>query len=108
MRFKKKPNLYYKIAIPVYVVSIIVFGVLSHVLNGAVTEVISPLNLRIYRDTALIMFLVQSVLIIVPALRGIGFDVKKFNFKKDIYLTKYVLLYILFVLTFIITIYAVK
>lgn len=30
------------------------------------------------------------------------------RFKKDINLTKYVLLYILFVLTFIITIYAVK
>ncbi len=84
MRFKKKPNLYYKIAMPVYIFSFAVFIFMSHVLNGAIAELISPLNLRIYRDVTQILFLVQAVLLIVPILRGIGFDVKKFNFKKDI------------------------
>ena len=84
MRFKKKPNLYYKIAIPTYIISFIVFIVSSHTLSQATTEVISPLNTRIYRDISLIMYIVQLILLIVPVLRGIGFDVKKFNFKKDI------------------------
>ena len=84
MRIKKKPNLYYKITIPVYIIILTIFIVLSNALNSAITEVISPLNLLIYSDTALITFLVQSTFLVVPILRGIGFDVKKFNFKKDI------------------------
>ena len=84
MRFKKKPNLYYLITAITYIISFVIFFVSASLLRKAVTEIISPLNLRIYRDMTYIIFIVQSILLIIPILRGIGFDVKKFNFKKDI------------------------
>lgn len=84
MRFKKKPRLYYLLTPILYLIIFIVMLVTSSILKSAQFDVISPITSRAIRDILLIFTGLQFVFIVFSLLRAIGFDVKKFNFKKDI------------------------
>ena len=84
MKYKKKPSLYYILSVCVY--SILLFLLLfasSFIYN---LQFSTP-DLRItklIRDIFLLIFGVQVALPIVSFVRAIGFDFKKFDFRKDI------------------------
>ena len=84
MRFKKKPRMYYLLTPLLYIIVFIITVVAGSILETATTDVISPIVTRAIRDVLLIFTAFQFVFIIFSLLRAIGFDVKKFNFKKDI------------------------
>ena len=84
MRYKKKPKLLYPILIIIYIA---VTVVINMAYNGLDTIYISALSLktqRLYRDLLRIIIVFQYISIVFTTIRGLGFDIKKFNFKEDI------------------------
>jgi len=84
MKFKDKPRLYY-IFTPIAYFGVLIFiFVCNSILKDAQYNVINPITTRAMRDVILIFIGIQIIFTIFSALRGIGFDVKKFNFRQDI------------------------
>lgn len=84
MRNKKKPNSYY-LALGVYslIIFISVIVAQSTIYNLASVSLDQKLS-RAYNDIYFILYLPYFFFIVFSIIRGIGFDVKKFNFKKDL------------------------
>ena len=53
-------------------------------MNGFSSATIDQKTIRLYTDIQLITMLFQYYIIAVMLIRGLGFDIKKFNFSKDI------------------------
>lgn len=84
MRYKKKPKLLYLILIILYIAVAIIINIAY---NGLDNIYISSLDLktqRLYRDLLRIIIVFQYISIVFTTIRGLGFDIKKFNFKEDI------------------------
>ena len=62
-----------------FVAYIVYFGFLTVIENNVIDERV----LRTYRDIILILNLPQYFFIIMTFIRAVGFDIKKFDFKKD-------------------------
>lgn len=84
LKYKNKPKNIYIFAIAIYIIigifMFVVFGFLSTLPN----EVINQKSIRLYRDILLITLVIQYIFIIIMLIRGLGFDIKKFNFNKDL------------------------
>ena len=84
MNKKEKPVLFYGLNI-LLVISTLVFLTYSRVIVYRLqSELVSVQILRALRDIGNILFMVQAVFLIVTFVRAIGFDIKKFNFSKDL------------------------
>ena len=84
MNKKEKPVLFYGLNI-LLVISTLVFLTYSRVIVYRLqSELVSVQVLRALRDIGNILFMVQAVFLIVTFIRAIGFDIKKFNFSKDL------------------------
>ena len=84
MKYKDKPRLYYIILI---IVSILCTGVYTYLylnIRSLETTTVSARIIRLYRDIARSNFYVLFVMCIPTLIRGLGFDIKKFNFSKDL------------------------
>ena len=84
MRHKKKPRMLYIILI---LFSFVVALVIQYSYQGLETIYISVLDtksLRLYQDLLRILSLFQYFAIAVVLVRGLGFDIKKFNFVQDL------------------------
>lgn len=84
MRYKKKPRVLYLVLIGFYVV---VAWMIQYSYQGLDTIYISILDaksLRLYQDLLRILILFQYLSIGVVLVRGLGFDIKKFNFVHDL------------------------
>lgn len=84
MRYKKKPRALYLILIAF---SLVVAGMIQYSYKGLDTIYISVLDLkslRLYQDLLKILVLFQYLSIAVVLVRGLGFDIKKFNFVQDL------------------------
>lgn len=84
MRYKKKPKLLYIILIILYLIVAVVIN-MSH--KGLHTIYIATLDIktqRLYRDILQIILVFQYISIGFTLVRGLGFDIKKFNFKEDL------------------------
>lgn len=84
MRFKNKPRLYYIFTPIMYIGVLVLFFTCNSILKNAQYDVINPVTTRAIRDIILIFMGLQIIFTIFSSLRGIGFDVKKFNFRQDI------------------------
>ena len=83
-KYKDKPRKIYVLYIFVYIlVGVYVFLLFSY-FSGLPNEIIDQKTIRAYRDIMLIILGFQYLIIIIILLRGFGFDIKKFNFTKDI------------------------
>ena len=84
MKNKEKPTKFY-IAVMLYYIVLFIFLIIY---NGVLTtlEEVSMTNqaLRAYSDISLLLPLGQYYFIVIALLRGIGFNIKQFNFSKDI------------------------
>jgi hypothetical protein len=84
MRQKKKPRLLYLVIIGFYLGLIIFFFQIYNTLGVIEISTISPQSLRIIRDISSVICYVQYVLILLIAVRAVGFNIKKFNFGEDL------------------------
>jgi len=84
MRYKKKPKLFYIILIIVSVISIVLFIYLYNNIKMLETSVVSGRQIRLLRDISRFNFWILFITCIPVIIRGLGFDIKKFNFSSDL------------------------
>ena len=81
---KKKPTKLYLITIIYYIIFFIVILIAVKLINGLSEGFWSTSSARQYRDISLMVYYSQILILIIMGIRTFGFDIKKFNFKKDI------------------------
>lgn len=84
MKYKDKPKKLYLFSIIGYIVVIALFIFLFSYLRTFSSSIIEQKTLRLYRDISLMGLIFQYIIIVIMLIRGLGFDIKKFNFSKDI------------------------
>lgn len=82
-KYKDKPRNMYFISILGYLLIGIYTFLLFSYLTGLPYDVIDQKVIRSYRDITLITLGFQYLIIVIMFIRGLGFDIKKFNFSKD-------------------------
>ena len=81
---KEKPSIYY-LLMAIYYILILFLTIHAYSLIGALaTSTISTKSTRAYRDIYQIFLIPNFYFIIWNLIRSIGFDIKKFNFSKDL------------------------
>ena len=84
LKIKNKPVKTYIFSILYYFILLIFIIIAAFLLNGLENALWSVSLSRLYRDIALMVYYPQFIIIIILAIRAIGFNVKKFNFKNDL------------------------
>jgi len=85
MRYKKKPKLFYIIIGIISIVSGILFVYLHNNIKILEISVVSSRQVRLLRDISNINFWILLITCIPVLIRGLGFDIKKFNFSSDLH-----------------------
>lgn len=83
MRQKKKDTKFYLFLMLYYIVLFVLISFCYSILNQIEEATLTAQTVRVYRDIAIIVYLPQFFFLGYSVLRGIGFDVKKFNFDED-------------------------
>lgn len=81
---KKKPFVFYIITIASAILILVFYYVTRGIVSELEVRLIDVRTLRLVRDVVTIVFIVQILSVVIILFRAIGFDVKKFNFKKDL------------------------
>lgn len=81
---KDKPVKYYLINIIYYIVLIVGLVFVNMQFENISFNKTDVLMLNITRDILLVLFLVQIPLLLVSLVRTVGFNIKKFNFQRDL------------------------
>lgn len=84
LKWKDKKRTLYIFICCFYLILFVAFIIYFGFLNVIESNVIDERALRTYRDVVLILNLPQYFFVIMTFIRAIGFDIKKFDFKKDI------------------------
>lgn len=84
MRYKKKPKAFYIYLIIMSIITIVVYSYLYLNIKNLEIIAVSAKQIRLYRDIARIFFYTLVVTCIPILIRGLGFDIKKFNFSSDL------------------------
>lgn len=84
-RYKDKPRKIYIFSILGYIATGIFMILLFSYFTSLPNIIIDQKVIRAYRDIMLITLGFQYLIIIIMLVRGFGFDIKKFNFTKDIH-----------------------
>lgn len=83
-KYKDKPRNLYLFSIIGYVIVAIFMFILFGYFSELPSIVIDQKVIRGYRDIMMITLGFQYLIIVIMFIRGLGFDIKKFNFGKDI------------------------
>lgn len=84
MRYKDKPRLFYVVLI---IISILCTGIYTYLyisIKSLETTIESTRVIRLYRDMSRLNLYVLFITCVPLLIRGLGFDIKKFNFTKDL------------------------
>lgn len=84
LKYKDKPRRIYIVSIVGYLIIGIILFITFIYLREFNNNLIDQKTIRLYRDILFIGSLFQYYIIIVMIIRGLGFDIKKFNFSKDV------------------------
>ena len=84
MIFKKKKIKLYIYNILTYIAVIIIYVVTSNVLSKLEIELVDVRTLKVVQDLLTTIFFIQIVSFFMLGMRATGFNVKKFDFKKDL------------------------
>ena len=84
MRKKDKPIKYYVVLIMYYICLVAGLLFASRQLNNIGLNKINVMVLRICRDILLVLFLAQIPFVLNSLVRAVGFNIKKFNFQRDL------------------------
>lgn len=83
LKFKDKPRRIYIFTIVGYIIIGIFMYVLFVYMQGFSSTTIDQKVIRLYADIFLITLFFQYYIIVVMFIRGLGFDIKKFDFNRD-------------------------
>ena len=83
LKYKDKPRRIYLFTIVGYIIIAAFITALFGYMQGFSNNVIDAKTIRMYRDILLVVQLFEYLVIIFMLIRGLGFDIKKFNFSKD-------------------------
>lgn len=81
---KEKPTKLYNICIVYYIALFIVITACFSFFNAVEADTLDDIFARFIRDIGFIVYFSQYVLVILTFIRGIGFNIKQFNFKSDL------------------------
>lgn len=81
---KEKPTKFYNITIFYYLGLFVLISFCFSIFNKIEADLISSVAIRIIRDCAYIVHYSQYIFVAFIIVRGIGFDIKKFDFKSDL------------------------
>lgn len=84
MRWKKKSRTFYISIIIYYLVLFFAYLVYFNLFASILNKSLDIKTVRVYRDIMALLYFPQYFFIIYSLIRGIGFDIKKFDFKKDL------------------------
>ena len=84
MRKKEKSTKFYFFVITFSIILLIMMGITHSILSGMEIETMEATTARAYRDISYIFYLPQFFFAAFTIFRGVGFDLKKFNFELDI------------------------
>ena len=84
LKKKNKPILFYIITIIVYVAIFIGFTYNRSIINTLEMQSLDRKTIGLARDITRFMLIAQGILLIPYIIRTLGFDIKKFDFKKDL------------------------
>ena len=84
MTVKEKPRTFYIINIIVYFLIFILFIYGHGVLKGMEKELITPQKVKTLHDLFVYALIFQFFTVVIAAIRGLGFDIRKFDFAKDL------------------------
>lgn len=85
LRYKDKPRLLYIVLIGFVIGVSIMINIVQDGLEVILYEVMDTKTLLLYRDLLKILIVFQYISIGMVLVRGLGFDIKKFNFVKDLH-----------------------
>ena len=81
---KEKPVRFYNISIIYYLVIFILITVSFSIFTAIENDTLDPVMIRMIRDLATVIHYSQYIFIAFTAIRGIGFNIQKFDFKSDL------------------------
>ncbi len=84
MRQKKKSTNFYLFTIIYYIILLIFMIIANSIMASMETDIITAQAARAYRDIGQVVILPEFFFLIYMIIRGIGFDIKKFDFKNDL------------------------
>jgi hypothetical protein len=84
LQSKKKPNKVYSFTLFYYIILFVLIIISAILINSLSKGLWGTTSARTYRDLSVIFVLPQYLCILLIGIRALGFDVKKFDFKKDI------------------------
>lgn len=84
MNVKKKSNNFYLILVGYYAILFVYYVYMYFVLNDLSDSTLSVESVRVFRDIGIIICLPQLVLLTIVGSRALGFNIKQFEFKKDL------------------------
>lgn len=82
--YKKKPTKIYITSIIYYIAFFIFLIFIKNIMITLENSLITAESARIYRDLSILFFLPQIYLTIMYLFRGLGLNIKKFNFDQDL------------------------
>lgn len=83
LKYKEKPRSIYLFSILYYLVIMVVLYIVFGYLKRLPDIYIDAKDIRMYRDIMFMIISLQYIITIIMLIRGLGFDIKKFNFSKD-------------------------
>jgi len=84
LKYKRKPVLFYVICMAIYSVILLTYFFLPSFIGGMGFNPPSPVLVRVIRDVYMISLIAQVGIMGITFVRAIGFDIKKFDFKRDV------------------------
>ena len=85
LKYKDKPRKIYKFTIGTYIVISIFMVILFSYMGSFSNIIMEQKTIRLYRDILTITLLFQYYIVFVMLIRGLGFDIKRFDFNKDMH-----------------------
>jgi hypothetical protein len=84
MKIKDKPVKFYLYNIATYVFLIIYYYIAFNIIKSLETGLVDVKTLKLLQDVATLALMIQVVGFVFVIIRATGFDIKSFNFKKDL------------------------
>lgn len=84
MAFKKKPIRFYFVNIVVYIYTFIILLIVRNTISTLEVNLVDVRTLKLSQDLLVSSVIFQGLALLFVAIRATGFDIKKFNFVKDL------------------------
>ena len=84
MSVKEKPKTFYIVNIIVYLLIFILFIYGHSVFKSMEKELVQPQKIQTLRDLFVYALIFQFFTVVIAAIRGLGFDIRKFDFARDL------------------------